>query len=78
MSDLGRVGYEAYARATGGKTFDGRAMPTWGELPAGVSAAWAAAAEAVVAAHEQAADDNINRSMTEKFGPNWRDLEVVE
>lgn len=78
MSELGRAGYEAYARATGGKTFDGRTMPTWGELPAGVSAAWAAAAEAVVAAHEQATDDNINRSMTEKFGQDWLELAKSE
>ena len=78
MSDLGRAGYEAYTKSTGGKTFDGRTMPTWDELPAHISAAWAAAAEAVVAAHNQAADDNINRSMTEKFGQDWLELAKSE
>lgn len=38
--------YEAYARSTGGKTFDGRPMPTWNELPQRIRDAWAAGAEA--------------------------------
>lgn len=29
---LGQIGYEAYAQSTGGKTFDGRDMPTWQEI----------------------------------------------
>lgn len=47
---LGQIGYEAYAKSTGGKTFDGRDMPTWqeildreGETPK-VTKAWEAAA----------------------------------
>lgn len=28
----GQVGYEAYAETAGGKTFDGRPMPTWAQL----------------------------------------------
>jgi hypothetical protein len=50
---LGQIGYEAYAQSTGGKTFDGREMPTWqeikdreGETPK-VTTAWEAAAGAV-------------------------------
>ena len=44
----GQVGYEAYARSTGGKTFDGRAMPVWTELPDRIQTAWACAAEAIL------------------------------
>jgi hypothetical protein len=29
---LGQVGYEAYFAAAGGKTFDGRDMPSWDYL----------------------------------------------
>lgn len=29
---LGQIGYEAYGNSTGGKTFDGRDMPTWEEI----------------------------------------------
>lgn len=53
-ADLARIGYEAYAKATGGLTFDGRRMPSWGEIVTRdrergtkVSAAWAAAALAI-------------------------------
>lgn len=44
---LGRKGYEAYAKATGGKTFDGRDMPTWEQLPERIVNAWNAAAVAI-------------------------------
>lgn len=47
---MGQIGYEAYAESTGGKTFDGRDMPTWdqirereGDVPK-VTRAWEAAA----------------------------------
>lgn len=47
---LGQIGYEAYAESTGGKTFDGRDMPTWQEIldrerdTPKVTKAWEAAA----------------------------------
>lgn len=44
----GRIGYEAYAASTGGKTFDGRDMPTWDQLPERIRNAWEAAASAVL------------------------------
>lgn len=47
---LGEVGYQAYATATGGKTFDGRDMPKWSELPQRIRDAWTAAAEAITVA----------------------------
>lgn len=31
---LGQIGYEAYAESTGGKTWDGKPMPTWEEIEA--------------------------------------------
>ncbi len=43
----GQVGYQAYAESTGGKTFDGRDMPSWEELPGRIQAAWDAAAKAI-------------------------------
>lgn len=43
----GQRGYEAYAVSTGGKTFDGRDMPKWNELPERIRAAWEAAADAI-------------------------------
>jgi hypothetical protein len=49
---LGRWGYEAYARSTGGKTFDGRAMPAWSELPDRIQRAWDEAAFAVCNHHD--------------------------
>lgn len=52
MSDtdktLAEIAYEAYAKATGGKTFDGEAMLNWFELPANIQIAWRQAAWAVV------------------------------
>jgi hypothetical protein len=43
----GRAGYVAYAETTGGKTFDGREMPSWDELPGRIQEAWNAAAKAM-------------------------------
>ena len=44
----GRVGYNAYAEFTGGKTFDGRDMPTWDALPERIRGAWEEAARAIL------------------------------
>lgn len=49
----GRIGYKAYAESTGGKTFDGRDMPSWEKLPPRVKDAWQAAAAAIVIAYEE-------------------------
>ena len=45
----GRIGYEAYAHSTGGKTFDGRDMPRWEDLPDPIQTAWEAAGLAILA-----------------------------
>ncbi len=49
-SSLGKKGYEAYAKSTGGKTFDGRDMPPWDALSINIKRAWADASKAI--AHE--------------------------
>jgi hypothetical protein len=46
--DLAQVAYEAYARSTGGKTFDGREMPQFDDLGDAIQAAWQAAAQNIV------------------------------
>jgi len=59
MKTRGQIGYEAYAAHTGGKTFDGREMPTWEQVVASgtkVAGAWEAAADAIATqAHRAAA-----------------------
>lgn len=44
---LAEAGYKGYAEATSGKTFDGRDMPAWEELPDRTVQAWASAACAI-------------------------------
>ncbi|HEX3781745.1 MAG TPA: hypothetical protein VHX38_18940 [Pseudonocardiaceae bacterium] len=41
------AGYTGYAEATGGKTFDGRDMPAWQDLPEHTVQAWTTAAGAI-------------------------------
>ena len=48
MSEQARRGYEGYAESTGGKTFDGRDIPKWSELPPRIQGAWRAAIVAAV------------------------------
>lgn len=43
----GQIGYEAYAKSTGGKTYDGRDMPKWEALPEPIKEAWEDAADAI-------------------------------
>lgn len=47
MRNIGAIGYEAYAKKTGGKTYDGRDMPKWEELPEKIQDAWEAAANGI-------------------------------
>lgn len=47
---LGRVAFEAYSAEAGGKTFDGKDIPSWDDLHGDkpkVQAQWEAAARAV-------------------------------
>lgn len=45
---LAQTAYEAYAEHTGGKTYDGREMPRWADLPERIRGAWEAAAARVL------------------------------
>jgi hypothetical protein len=44
--DLAKAAYAAYAKSTGGKTYDGRDMPTWDGLTDRIREAWCCAADA--------------------------------
>ena len=46
FSQLARVMYAAYNLQAGGKTFDGKPLPTWKELGADRQGCWLAAAKA--------------------------------
>jgi hypothetical protein len=48
VSAQAKRGYEGYAASTGGKTFDGRDMPKWDELPERIREAWRAAIAAAI------------------------------
>ena len=53
----GEVAYAAYAEHTGGKTFDGRDMPSWTDLGERIQGAWEAASWAVLAKHTEGLTD---------------------
>lgn len=46
-NDAGKLAFEAYGKATGGKTYDGRDIPKYEELPEGIRKAWERAGAAV-------------------------------
>jgi hypothetical protein len=43
---MAQAAYQAYAHSTGGKTWDGRDMPKYDDLPDAIKTAWKAAADA--------------------------------
>lgn len=45
--------YGAYAKSTGGKTYDGRNMPVWSELPDRIQEAWKQAVVMAVMAEDE-------------------------
>lgn len=49
MTSFGQIAFEAYSQSTGGKTYDGRDIPTWDELTERIQQAWEAAAQAIIA-----------------------------
>lgn len=50
MKSYGQTAYEAYAKSTGGLTFDGRQMPEWDDLWQNIQNAWEAAALGAITA----------------------------
>lgn len=55
-TEVARAGYEGYYDWTDGKTFDGRDMPLWDDLPARTQLAWVAACGAIVRKLNQGGD----------------------
>jgi len=54
-ASIGRVMYERYSETRGGKTYDGKPIPTWDDPKidlSGVRDAWIEAAKAAVAEYE--------------------------
>ena len=51
FEQLAREGYEAYSKEAGGKTFDGKPLPTYAELGEERQACWVAATKQIVAAY---------------------------
>lgn len=47
---LGRIAYEAYSAAVGGRSVRGEALPSWDEQIHDVRAAWCAVGQAVITA----------------------------
>jgi hypothetical protein len=47
--ESGKWGFIAYCTVMGGKTFDGREIPSWESLPDNVKNAWVCAAIAILA-----------------------------
>lgn len=48
MKSYGQIAFEAYNESKGGKTYDGKPIPPWGEVGDEVRKAWDAAADAVI------------------------------
>jgi hypothetical protein len=46
--DIGRIGFEAYAKQVGGKTYDGKDIPKWEDVGKVVQDGWRAAGVAVL------------------------------
>ncbi len=52
MQDLAKVAWDAYAKAVGGTTFDGKGLPEWDDLGERQKQGWDAAAQAVLGTSE--------------------------
>jgi hypothetical protein len=56
--NLAKIMWDAYSQKAGGKTFDGKPLPTWEELGEDRQSCWSAAADAAhVAIREEEKDD---------------------
>jgi hypothetical protein len=73
---LARTGYEGYAKKTLGKTFDGRPMPKWEDLPPHTVEAWKAAVlamegerSAIFSEHEKAQEKAVEESKKQERSP---------
>jgi hypothetical protein len=55
---MGKIAFDAYAEAVGGKTYDGKPIPKWDDLSINIQQAWNKAAWAVM--------DEVNRRLAKK------------
>lgn len=53
---IGEANYEGYSVMTAGKTFDGKVMLAWADLPEPVKAAWEYGAGYAIALHQHRKD----------------------
>lgn len=58
VSELAKLGFEAYGKSTGGLTWDGKPIPPWENVGEKVQAAWKAATKVIA---ETTADRAIPR-----------------
>ena len=58
-NECAKAAYAAYAQSTGGKTFDGRPMPAWADLPDQIKSAWQAGAAAAANAEAPTVDGKV-------------------
>lgn len=56
--DFGQIGYEAYGKTAGWKTFDGRRMPSWEEAGDETRRRWHVAAHGILDAYAHAREDS--------------------
>lgn len=52
FEQMAESAYHAYCKEVGGKTFDGKPLPTYAELGAERQACWVAAAKQIVSEYE--------------------------
>ena len=72
--ELAEAGYRGYAEKTGGKTFDGRDMPEWKDLPERTMQAWVAA---VVAIQAESARGTVHLSEPSVVAPGAAPVQTV-
>ena len=53
VETMGKIAFDAYVKAVGGKTYDGKPIPKWEDLSIPIRQAWSKAARAVL--------DEVNR-----------------
>lgn len=58
--DIGLIAFQAYNDQVGGKTFDGKDIPKWGDVGKKVQDGWRAAAVAVLQYLDQCKEDMEN------------------
>ena len=58
-----KLAYEAYCEAVGGKSWDGKPLQKWDDLPESIQLAWAVAAKAVADFTKQAMQHSFDEAV---------------